>query len=100
MIHKWTTRKSNAQYDIYDCELFKCVLSITVLHPHQKTNGHAHDHPEDYHAIKGNCILILDGIENVLEPDMGEVTIYGGVFHQVINNTDKDMVFSCLWRKE
>ena len=92
--------KSSDTYDIHDLELDHMMVSITRLHPGKETQGHTHPNQEEevYLCIEGSGIILIDETESVFEK--GElVTIPIGSFHKVINNSDTDLVFLCVFEK-
>ena len=97
----WTIRQSNEQYDIWDCDLGGMVVSVTSLHSGQHTNGHSHDYTEWYRVIEGNGILKYGrGSTLILAPYCDWVKIPKGSHHQAFNDSDKEFIFLCVWRKE
>lgn len=90
--------KANAVYTLYDNKtLNNLVLSQTILHVSQNTNGHYHQGQEEVYFFMygkgsmqvGNDLYEVQGGDIVLIPD--------GLFHKVWNTGPSDLVFNCVF---
>ncbi len=90
--------KANAVYTLYDNKTLKnLVLSQTILHVSQNTNGHYHEGQEEVYFFmygKGRMIVgdeefDVQGGDIVLIPD--------GLFHKVFNTGSSDLIFNCVF---
>jgi oxalate decarboxylase/phosphoglucose isomerase-like protein (cupin superfamily) len=76
------------------------MVSITRLHAGKETQGHKHPGQEEevYLCLEGSGKIIIEDIEDSFEKgDL--VTIPIGAFHKVINTTEIDLVFICVFEK-
>ena len=96
----WVLRKSNEQYDIYDCRIACTVVSITYLKPHQSTSGHQHPHSEYYNVIEGKGVLQIGENQQIHLKIGFTLTIQPNTFHKVRNGGEKALIFLCVWRGE
>lgn len=77
--------------------LSRLVLSQTILHVGQQTNGHKHDGQEEVYFFMygqgnmqvGDEFIAVEGGNIVLIPD--------GLFHKVWNTGESDLVFNCVF---
>ncbi len=90
--------KSNAVYTLRDNKTLKnLVLSQTILHVGQNTNGHYHQGQEEVYFFMygrgsiqvGDDMYEVEGGDIVLIPD--------GLFHKVWNTGESDLVFNCVF---
>ena len=90
--------KATAVYTLRDnTDLKNLVLSQTILHVNQQTNGHYHEGQEEVYffmygkgrMIVGNQEFDVCGGDIVLIPD--------GLFHKVFNTGDSDLIFNCVF---
>jgi quercetin dioxygenase-like cupin family protein len=96
----WVPRKSNEQYDIYDCRIADTVVSITYLKPHQSTSGHRHPHSELYVCIKGKGRLKTSALMKEQFAPGVHFNIPENIFHQVLNESNETIIFMCIWKGE
>ena len=97
---EWKLRKTNTQYDIWDCRIAGSVVSITYLKPHQSTAGHQHPHSELYICLDGEGLLELgDGNDQPIFPGLS-TNIPPDMFHKVHNDSDHSLIFLCSWKGE
>lgn len=77
--------------------LNKLVLSQTILHAAQNTNGHYHEGQEEvYFFVHGRGRMIVD--ENEMEVKAGDIVLIpDGLFHKVFNTGESDLVFNCVF---
>jgi mannose-6-phosphate isomerase-like protein (cupin superfamily) len=90
--------KANAVYTLRDNKtLNNLVLSQTILHVNQNTNGHYHEGQEEvYNFIWGTGEMELDGEKFAVNP--GDIVlIKDGVFHRVHNTGAVDLYFVCVF---
>ena len=91
--------KKNKTYTLVDnTKLKNLVVSKTILHPQQNTNGHNHVGKEEvYHFVSGEgYIRVGDETTNVRSGDT--VLIPDGWFHKVWNSSEiEDLVFVCVF---
>jgi oxalate decarboxylase/phosphoglucose isomerase-like protein (cupin superfamily) len=90
--------KANAVYILRDNKTLKnLVLSQTVLHVNQNTNGHYHVGQEEVYFFmygKGTMLVGSDQFD-VVGGDI--VLIPDGLFHKVWNTGESDLVFNCVF---
>lgn len=114
------TIRDNEVYRICDLPIGNLVASMTILHGKQHTSGHAHDDADEiYLFLEGKGSILLkeqlwdlpwesDGSISDLGSIMSNlysypvekdsiVQIEHGVFHQVTNDLDTDLVFICFF---
>ena len=90
--------KSNAVYTLRDNKTLKnLVLSQTILHVGQNTNGHYHIGQEEvYFFMYGQGTMLVGGEQfSVTGGDI--VLIPDGLFHKVWNTGESDLVFNCVF---
>ena len=90
--------KSNDVYTLRDNKTLKnLVLSQTILHVNQNTNGHYHEGQEEvYFFMYGQGNMIVGDIE--YEVQGGDIVLIpDGLFHKVYNTGDSDLVFNCVF---
>ena len=93
--------KDNETYRLTDNRTLKnLVLSQTVLHPGQQTRGHRHPGQEEvYFFVIGAGRMIVGNEDSepfaVVGGDV--VLIPDGAFHRVINDSNIDMTFNCVF---
>lgn len=90
--------KDNTVYKLRDNKTLKnLVLSQTILHVGQNTNGHSHAGQEEVYFFmygKGRMIVGDDEFE-VVGGDI--VLIPDGLFHKVFNTGESDLIFNCVF---
>ena len=94
-----TILKQNKTYTLVDnTKLNNLVVSKTILHPQQNTNGHNHVGKEEvYHFVSGEG-LIRVGDETIDVRGGDIVLIPDGWFHKVWNSSEiEDLVFVCIF---
>ena len=87
-------------YKVYDLtQLNQLNVSLTELHIHKSTSGHAHDAADEvYFFIDGVGTIEIDGEKFKVKPgDM--ITVPVGKFHKVYNEGDKDLNFWTVFEK-
>jgi len=90
--------KKDERYTVKDnCALVSLVLSSTDLKPGKSTSGHSHAGQEEvYNFVKGTGEMKID--EKVFSVSEGDVVlIEDGKFHQVINNSENNLYFVCVF---
>jgi|TARA_R100000781_G_scaffold21327_4_gene16018 mannose-6-phosphate isomerase-like protein (cupin superfamily) len=90
--------KKDERYTVKDnCALVNLVLSSTDLNPGKSTSGHSHAGQEEvYNFVKGTGEMKID--EKVFSVSEGDVVlIEDGKFHQVINNSENNLYFVCVF---
>lgn len=90
--------KNNDTYLLKDNKtLNNLVLSSTSLHPYQETRGHSHAGQEEiYFFISGMGQMKLD--DDLFTVQAGDVVLIpDGKFHKVINTTNKELYFVCVF---
>ena len=90
--------KKDERYTVKDnCALVNLVLSSTDLNPGKSTSGHSHAGQEEvYNFVKGTGEMKID--EKVFSVSEGDVVlIEDGQFHQVINNSEDNLYFVCVF---
>ena len=90
--------KSNAVYTLVDnTNLKNLILSQTILHVNQNTNGHYHEGQEEvYFFVYGKGRMIVG--ENEFEVSAGDIVLIpDGLFHKVFNTGWSDLVFNCVF---
>ncbi len=73
------------------------VLSSTVLHPHQSTRGHSHAGQEEvYFFVQGSGSMTVD--QETFDVKSGDIVLIpDAAFHRVVNPTDQDLIFNCVF---
>ena len=93
--------KDNETYVLTDNKTLKnLVLSQTQLHAGQQTRGHRHPGQEEvYIFVSGSGLMIVgDETDAAFEVSAGDIVLIpDGAFHRVINNTESDFVFNCVF---
>ena len=93
--------KANSVYTLRDNKTLKnLVLSQTILHVSQNTNGHYHDGQEEvYFFVQGWGKMIVgdEDSEPFIVGPGDIVLIPDGAFHRVINDGDSNMLFNCVF---
>lgn len=90
--------KNDDRYVVKDnSALKKLIVSSTDLKPGKSTSGHSHAGQEEvYNFVKGSGQMKVDeDVFPVTEGDM--VLIEDGKFHQVINNSEENLYFVCVF---
>ena len=90
--------KANAVYTLRDNKTLKnLVLSQTILHVNQNTNGHYHEGQEEvYFFVQGTGMMIVD--EEKFRVAAGDVILIpDGAFHRVINDGEMNLLFNCVF---
>jgi mannose-6-phosphate isomerase-like protein (cupin superfamily) len=90
--------KSNGVYTLRDnTELKNLVLSQTILHVSQNTNGHYHEGQEEvYFFMYGKGLMVVG--EEKFEVEGGDIVLIpDGLFHKVFNIGESDLVFNCVF---
>lgn len=90
--------KATAVYTLRDnTELKNLVLSQTILHVNQQTNGHHHTGQEEvYFFMYGQGRMIVG--EEEFEVEGGDIVLIpDGLFHKVFNTGESDLVFNCVF---
>ena len=90
--------KKDERYTVKDnCALVNLVLSSTDLNPGKSTSGHSHAGQEEvYNFVKGTGEMKID--EKAFSVSEGDVVlIEDGQFHQVINNSEDNLYFVCVF---
>lgn len=93
--------KQDERYVVKDNKFLKnLILSSTDLNPGMSTSGHKHAGQEEvYFFISGSGKMIVDGDSyNEFNVTAGDVVLIpDGAFHKVINNTDEQLYFVCVF---
>ncbi len=90
--------KDNDVYVVKDNSMLNnLVISSTDLKPGKSTSGHSHAGQEEvYHFVKGSGVMKVD--EDVFPVKEGDVVlIEDGKFHQVINDSNDNFYFVCVF---
>jgi len=90
--------KDDDRYVVKDnVALNNLVISSTDLKPGKSTSGHNHPGQEEvYNFVKGKGKMKVD--EEIFPVKEGDVIlIEDGKFHQVINNSDSNLYFVCVF---
>ena len=90
--------KDDDRYVVKDNSILNnLIVSSTDLKPGKSTSGHSHAGQEEvYNFVKGSGLMKVDGDSfPVTEGDI--ILIEDGQFHQVINNSDKNLYFVCVF---
>jgi oxalate decarboxylase/phosphoglucose isomerase-like protein (cupin superfamily) len=90
--------KDNETYLLKDNKaLNNLVLSSTALHAQQSTRGHSHAGQEEvYFFVSGSGTMIV-GEESFAVTAGDIVLIPDGLFHRVVNPSDTDLIFNCVF---
>jgi oxalate decarboxylase/phosphoglucose isomerase-like protein (cupin superfamily) len=93
--------KDNETYILRDnTELKNLVLSQTILHPGKQTRGHRHPGQEEVYFFTVGHGLMIVGEEDSAPffVEFGDVVLIpDGAFHRVINDSDRDLIFNCVF---
>jgi mannose-6-phosphate isomerase-like protein (cupin superfamily) len=90
--------KANAVYTLRDnTELKNLVLSQTILHVAQNTNGHYHEGQEEVYFFMYGQGRMQVGDETFEVTASDIVLIKDGLFHKVWNTGESDLVFNCIF---
>lgn len=90
--------KANAVYTLRDNKtLNNLILSQTILHVNQNTNGHYHAGQEEvYFFVHGKGKMVVG--EQEFEVSGGDIVLIpDGLFHKVWNTGESDLVFNCVF---
>ena len=90
--------KNDEKYVVKDNSMLNSlVISSTDLKPGKSTSGLSHAGQEEvYHFVKGSGMMKID--EEVFDVKEGDVIlIEDGKFHQVINNSEDNFYFVCVF---
>ena len=90
--------KDDEKYVVKDNTILNnLVISSTDLKPGKSTSGHTHLGQEEvYHFVKGSGMMKID--DEVFPVQAGDVIlIEDGKFHQVINNSEDNFYFVCVF---
>ena len=90
--------KDDDRYIVKDNSfLNKLIVSSTDLKPGKSTSGHSHPGQEEvYNFVKGSGLMKIN--ETTFPVSKGDVVLVeDGKFHQVINNSDKNLYFVCVF---
>lgn len=93
--------KDNSTYLLKDNrDLKRLVLSSTQLYPGQHTRGHRHAGQEEvYLFVQGRGQMIVgDEQDQPFPVAAGDIVLIpDGAFHRVINDSDQDLIFNCVF---
>lgn len=84
------------RYLVEDIKIPGATISKTTLYPGKSTRGHCHPHPELYYVISGEGNIII-GAEQLAAAPGTTAFVPGDSFHQVINCSNLNLVFLCIW---
>ena len=90
--------KDDDRYVVKDNSALKnLIVSSTDLKPGKSTSGHSHAGQEEvYNFVKGSGQMKVD--EDIFPVNEGDVIlIEDGKFHQVINNSEENLYFVCVF---
>ena len=90
--------KDDDRYVVKDNSALKnLIVSSTDLKPGKSTSGHSHAGQEEvYNFVKGSGQMKVD--EDIFPVTEGDVIlIEDGKFHQVINNSEVNLYFVCVF---
>lgn len=90
------------RYKLIDnTDLKNMVLSKTILHVGQETRGHVHPGQEEvYFFVSGTGRMTISDADSckIFDVTTGSVIqIPDGVFHKVVNTSDIDLEFICVF---
>ena len=90
--------KDDERYVVKDNSMLQnLIISSTDLKPGKSTSGHSHSGQEEvYNFVSGAGIMKIDN-ESFPVKKGDIVLIEDGQFHQVINNSDKNLYFVCVF---
>lgn len=90
--------KDTAVYKLRDNKtLNNLVLSQTILHVGQQTNGHYHKGQEEVYFFMYGTGKMIVGAEEFTVAGGDIVLIPDGLFHRVFNTGESDLVFNCVF---
>ena len=90
--------KANSVYTLRDNKTLKnLVLSQTILHVSQNTNGHYHHGQEEVYFFVHGVGKMQVGDEKFDVQGGDIVLIPDGLFHKVWNTGESDLVFNCVF---
>ncbi len=90
--------KANTVYTLRDNKSLKnLVLSQTILHVGQNTNGHSHAGQEEVYFFMYGIGRMVVGEEEYRVEGGDIVLIPDGLFHKVWNTGESDLVFNCVF---
>lgn len=90
--------KATGVYTLYDnTTLNHLVLSQTILHVNQNTNGHYHEGQEEIYFFMYGRGKMLVGEEELTVQGGDIVLVPDGLFHKVWNTGDCDLIFNCVF---
>ena len=96
--------KDNEVYRLKDNhDLNNLVLSSTYLYRNQQTRGHRHKGQEEvYFFVYGfGKMIVGEETDEPFEFGPGDIVLIPvGSFHRVINYSDSDMLFNCVFQGE
>ena len=90
--------KEDEKYVVKDNSMLNnLIISSTDLKPGKSTSGHSHAGQEEvYHFVRGSGMMKVDDeVFPVKEWDI--ILIEDGKFHQVINNSEENCYFVCVF---
>lgn len=90
--------KATSVYTLRDNKTLKnLVLSQTILHVNQNTNGHYHEGQEEvYFFVYGKGTMIVG--DDTFEVQGGDIILIpDGLFHKVFNTGESDLIFNCVF---
>jgi oxalate decarboxylase/phosphoglucose isomerase-like protein (cupin superfamily) len=93
--------RSSGVYTVIDNkELNGLVLSQTILHVSQSTNGHYHNGQEEiYFFVYGKGKIFV--AQNEYDVSGGDIVLIpDGLFHKVVNTGCSDLIFNCVFNGE
>lgn len=93
--------KDNETYRLTDNKTLKnLVLSQTILHPGQQTRGHRHPGQEEVYFFVAGWGKMIVGDEDTepFDVEFGDIILIpDGAFHRVINPSNKELIFNCVF---
>jgi len=93
--------KEDDRYIVKDNDFLKnLILSSTELNPGKQTSGHRHAGQEEvYIFVNGSGNMIVDGDSyDQFDVTAGDVILIpDGAFHQVINTSNENLYFVCIF---
>lgn len=90
--------KANSVYTLRDNKTLKnLVLSQTILHVNQNTNGHYHEGQEEVYFFMYGKGMMTVGDEQFDVQGGDIILIPDGLFHKVFNTGESDLVFNCVF---
>lgn len=91
--------RSGERYKIYDIDIGKRILSMTILHKGKETSGHSHEDAEELYLFINGEGKIQIGNENKNVKKGNIIFIPKGDFHKVFNLGDNDLIFIAFFPK-